>query len=192
MTGLDWLIAIVFILSIVVGVLRGFIREVLSIVSWILAFWLSITFCAQAGNFVAQYVNIPAEAFRISAGFALIFIATLFLFSIISYIVTKLIVKRAIKGTDRILGLFFGATRAVAIVIVVLLLGRGIGLDSKDWWQSSMSLSYFEPLADYVEELLPSQLQASEPEIDSSLIKSDNISCLNSVDCRLKRIKYVT
>ncbi|NNC99212.1 MAG: CvpA family protein [Gammaproteobacteria bacterium] len=164
MSGFDLIIAAIFLVSMLVGVMRGFIREALSITSWILAIWLGITFCDPAGDFIARYISIPADAFRISAGFALIFIGTLFVFSIISYGITKMLVKGAIKGTDRVLGIGFGALRAAAVVVVVMLVARGIGMQGNDWWQNSKYLGYFEPAADYVETLLPQQLQSSAEE----------------------------
>jgi len=167
MSGFDWIIAVIFLLSIVVGVLRGFIREALSIISWIMAIWLAITFCEPAGDFIAQYISIPANAFRVSAGFALVFIGTLFLFSIISFIISKLVVKGAIKGTDRVLGIGFGALRAAAIVIAVLLVARGMGMESSGWWQNSNYLKQFIPAADYVEKLLPSQLHSKQEVIST-------------------------
>jgi len=174
MSGFDWIIAAIFLISIVIGVLRGFIREAMSIVSWVVALWLATTYCQSAGEFVAQYVNIPANAFRTSAGFALVFIATLFLFSLISFIISKLLVKGAIKGTDRVLGLVFGTVRAAAVVIAVMLVARGMGLDQSEWWKESSLLAHFEPAANYIEPLLPEQLQSSqeqeqETEFESSL-----------------------
>lgn len=162
----DLILAVIFLISILVGVMRGFIREALSIASWILAIWLGITFCDPAGEFIARYFSIPADGFRSAAGFALVFIGTLFGFSIISYVISKLLVKGAIKGTDRILGIGFGVLRAGAIVIAVFLVGRGMGMENSDWWQNSKYLGYFEPMANYVETMLPSNLQSSVEVID--------------------------
>jgi membrane protein required for colicin V production len=166
MSGFDWVIGAIFLVSILIGLLRGFIREALSIVSWIMAIWLGITFCEPAGDFIAQFIDIPAAAFRTSAGFALVFIGTLFLFSILSYIISKLVVKGAIKGTDRVLGVGFGALRAIAVVVAVILVARGFGMQSNDWWQNSNYLKYFETTANYVETLLPNNLQSTNEEGD--------------------------
>ena len=70
MSGFDWIIAAIFLISILVGILRGFVKEILSLTSWILAFWLGNRFCHEAGEFLSGFINIPAEAFRIGAGFA--------------------------------------------------------------------------------------------------------------------------
>lgn len=162
MSGFDWVIAVVFLLSIVIGILRGFIREALSVTSWILAIWLALTFSTTVGDYIGQYINIPAQAFRTSVGFGAVFVGTLFFFSIVSYIVSKLLVKGPIKGTDRILGIFFGAARAAGIIVVIILLARGLGMNDSDWWKNSKYLSVFEPAANYFEQLLPAQLQSTD------------------------------
>ena len=180
MSGFDWIIAVIFLFSVIIGVMRGFIKEALSIASWILAFWLANTFCTQVGEYIGQFVDIPAAAFRVSVGFAVIFIGTLFLFSIISYIVSKVLVKGAIKGTDRVLGIFFGVIRAGAIVVVILLVARGLGMDNNDWWQNSNFLSYFEPTANYVEQLLPEQLQSTVDDA-AELLDSEKVDAIGTL-----------
>jgi len=162
MGGFDLIIAAIFLISIIVGVMRGFIREALSIVSWIMAIWLGITFCDPAGDFIAQYFSIPADQFRTAAGFALVFISTLFAFSLLSYLISKLLVKGAVKGTDRVLGIGFGLARGGAIVVALFLVARGMGMENSDWWQNSKYLGYFEPAANYVETMLPDGLQSAD------------------------------
>ncbi len=167
MGGFDWIIAAIFLVSIIVGLFRGFIKESLSITSWIVSIWLAFTFCAEAGEFLHQYIRIPTPKFREWAGFALVFIGALFVFAIISYTITKVFVRGPIKGVDRVLGLGFGAVRAAAIIVALLVVARGFGFDSSDWWQNSKYLSKFEPLMNYVEGLFPEKWQS-----DSGLPKA--------------------
>ena len=167
MSGFDWIIAAIFLISILVGILRGFVKEILSLTSWILAFWLGNRFCHEAGEFLSGFINIPAEAFRIGAGFALVFIGTLFLFSIISFGISKLFMHGAIKGTDRALGVVSGAVRAGAIVVAIMLVARGLGFNNSEWWNQSRLMPHFMPIANYVEPLLPKKLQSSNDEEES-------------------------
>lgn len=162
MGAFDLILAVIFLVSILIGVFRGFIREALSITSWILAIWLGITFCEPAGDFIASYFSIPADGFRAAAGFALVFIGTLFGFSIISYVITKILVQGPIKSTDRVLGIGFGIARAIAIIVAFFLVARGMGFENSGWWNNSKYLGYFEPMANYVETLLPENLQSAE------------------------------
>ena len=155
MGGFDWIIAAILAVSIPVGTFRGFIKESLSLISWILAIWLAFNYCSDAGEFIHQYINIPAPKFREWAGFALVFIATLFIFSLVSYIITKIFVRGPIKGVDRVLGLGFGALRGAAIVVALLVVARGFGLETSDWWKNSQYLAKFEPFMETVEALFP-------------------------------------
>lgn len=180
MSGFDWIIAAVFLVSILVGLMRGFVKESLSVVSWIVAIWLAFTFCTEAGEFLSQSIDIPNQKFRTWAGFALIFIVTLFVFAIISYVITKFFVRGPIKGTDRILGVGFGALRGVAIVVAALIVARGFGLESSDWWQNSKQLPRFEPLVNYVEDLFPEDWRSDAPE-EASLEQKVIQQTLNSL-----------
>lgn len=155
MGGFDWIIAAVLLVSILVGIFRGFIKESLSLISWILAIWLAFNFCGQAGEFIHQYINIPAPRFREWAGFAVVFVSTLLIFSVITYAITKIFVRGPIKGVDRVLGLGFGALRGAAIVVAVLVVAKGFGMDSSEWWQNSQHIGKFEPFITTVEELFP-------------------------------------
>lgn len=163
MSGFDWIIAAVFLVSTLVGIMRGFIKESLSIISWILAIWLAATFCVEAGEFLSNYIDIPNLKFRKWAGFALIFIGTLFLFAIITFVITKFFVRGPIKGTDRVLGIGFGALRAAAIIVAVIIVSRGMGMQDSDWWKNSNFLPRFVPFADSVESLMPADWQSNSP-----------------------------
>lgn len=167
MSGFDIVIVGIFIISMVVGIMRGLIKEALSITSWILAIWLAATFNAVAGDWFSQYINIPNATFRGWIGFTLVFVATLFVFAIISYAITKLLVRGPIKGTDRFLGIFFGAARAGLIIVAMVIVLRGLGLAESEWWQESNLLGYFVPAADAIEPLVFEKLPEAAKSEDS-------------------------
>lgn len=164
MAGIDWIMALIFLVSIIVGVMRGFAKEALSVASWIISIWLAITFCSEAGEFLNQYVRIPNPQFRIWAGFSLIFIGGLVVFALISYAVIKLLIRGPIKGVDRALGVGFGAVRAAAIVVALVIVGRGLAFEEKEWWVDSSYIAHFESMADSVEPLLPDAWTAQSEE----------------------------
>ena len=167
MAGFDWIIAAVILLSIIISIFRGFIKEALSLASWILAIWLGITFCVNAGEFIHQYIQIPTPKFREWAGFAAIFIGTLLLFSLLSYLISKLLIRGPIKGVDRVLGIGFGFLRGIAIVVALLMVVRALGMEDSQWWSNSKHIPRFEPLMDVVEDMLPKSLQREESQVNS-------------------------
>jgi len=158
MSGFDIVIVAIFLISIVVGIMRGLVKEALSIISWIAAIWLAVTFNTQAGEWFAQFVNIPNATFRGWIGFTLVFVGTLFVFAVINFLITKLIVRGPVKTTDRVLGIFFGAARAALIIVAIVIVLRGLGMSDAQWWQDSQLAGYFEPLADVIEPLVFEQL----------------------------------
>jgi len=182
MGGFDWIIAGIFLLSILVGIMRGFIKESLSIVSWIAAVWLAITFCSQAGDVLGQFIDIPNQKFREWGGFAVIFMSTLFVFAIVRHLIVKLFVRGAIKGTDRVLGIGFGALRAGFIVVVFIIIIRGLGVTENGFWADSQLLPYFELPATYVESMLPDDWQTepseSDPQEEDGVLKGKLIDGL--------------
>ncbi len=163
MTAFDLLLLAIFIISTVVGVMRGFVKEALSIVSWILAFWLGYSYCVEAGEWLAQFVSLGEGKLRNSAGFGLVFVGTLFVFAIISYAITKLIVRGPIKGVDRVLGIATGVVRAVAISAVLLVLMQALGMNTSKFWQDSKFVPHLMPAVEFTQQVLPKLWQSDEP-----------------------------
>ena len=136
MGGFDWIIALVFVVSVVVGMWRGFVKEALSLASWIMAFWLAIAFCHEAGDLLGQYVNIPTETFRVWAGFALVFVSTLFAFAMLSMFLTKVFLHGPVKSLDRILGIGFGGLRAAAVIVLLMWVVRASRMPNRSCYRS--------------------------------------------------------
>jgi len=169
MTAFDLLLLAIFVISTVVGVMRGFVKEALSIVSWIVAFWLGYTYCVEAGEFLAQYVSLGEGRLRNSAGFGLIFVVILFAFALITYVITKLIVRGPIKGVDRVLGIATGFVRAVAISAVLLVLMQALGMNSSAFWKESKAVPHLMPAVEFAQRVLPRLWESDEPLEDGEL-----------------------
>ena len=167
MSILDLIIVGIFLISIVIGLMRGFMKEVLSLVYWIAAFFLSITFGPAVGEYLAPLVGINTPLFIEWGGRTIVFIGTLFLGAIITYIVIKALKHKAVKGIDRVLGIVTGAIRAVAIIVAIIIFaGRGFSLEEADWRKESKLVNAFYPVSLYIEKLLPEDWQSSKEEKD--------------------------
>ena len=177
--SVDIIILLITLISVVVGVMRGFIREALSVVSWVLAIWLAITYCKEAGQYLSGYVSISTPALEVALGFATTFIGSLLVFALLTYLIHKLIVQDAIKGTDRMLGALFGVLRAVIIVAAMMVIGRSIDMQTRDWWQNSVLLAQLKPSADILQSLLPSDFQpASQQQVSDALNHAEDIEAI--------------
>lgn len=153
MNWVDYLIITIIIISAGIGIVRGFVKEVLSLVSWAIALWVAFTFHAQAAELLTQYIDTPS--IRIFAAFLGLFVVTLIVGALINHMISKLVQKTGLSGTDRMLGFVFGLLRAVAIVILLILLGRATVMPADPWWQDSTLLGHFEPYAKRVHAFLP-------------------------------------
>lgn len=143
--------------SVLVGFLRGFIREILSILCWVIAFWVAYTFLSFGESLFEQHLP---EGIRTIAGFIVIFIITLLIVSIVSAILYRLFAATGITGTDRTLGGLFGFLRAVLIVSVIVALVGATTLPRSDWWQQSALIRYFVPISDMIIDILPASVRS--------------------------------
>jgi membrane protein required for colicin V production len=121
MNTVDYILVVLMAISGLVGVLRGFIREALSVLVWILALWGAARYGGQLGPLLGGVLEDPV--LQLWAGRTLAFVGILFAGSLLGWLAGYLIRNSAVTGTDRVLGLLFGLARGViAIVLVILVL----------------------------------------------------------------------
>lgn len=149
----DYGILAVVGLSIVVSVWRGFMREVLSLTAWIVAFIVALAFVDKAAAFLQPHVSVPSV--RLILSFGGLFLITLSVGGLVNVLVAKLVQSTGLTGTDRMLGVVFGALRGVVIVAALVLLASFTPLPQDPWWSRSVLLGHFEPLARWLLGFLP-------------------------------------
>lgn len=153
MNWFDLAIIGVVLIFFVIGIVRGFIREVLSLLSWILAFWVAFTFADPISHIFQAYIEAPV--LRIVASFAALFISTLILLTVISFLIHKLLSVSGIKGTDRALGGLFGGVKGLVIIALLMLFAHETVLPQEKWWRNSLLAGHFQPLVLIIRDLLP-------------------------------------
>lgn len=158
----DYAIITTLALSIIVGVWRGFIGEVLALVCWVLAFWVAWMFGPLLAEQFSASISVPSV--RVMLGYTLCFVAVLIAGAIVSYLLRKLVSGSGLSGTDRLLGMIFGLVRGFALVVLVILLMKFTPVVRDDWWQNSRMLPTFERSASWVTSFLPAKIaQYLEP-----------------------------
>ena len=157
----DYAIIAVIAISALISVIRGFIREALSLITWGLASGLGFLFAKPLGHYFAA--TIPHPTLRLAIGFAIIFLGVLILGAIINSIISTLVKKTGLSSTDRLLGIIFGLARGFLVVVILLMLTKLTALDQQNWWYESALIKQFEPLESWLQQRLQRQLKTYLP-----------------------------
>jgi membrane protein required for colicin V production len=152
----DWALLAVLALSVIVGLWRGAVFEVLSLAGWLAAYLVAQLFTAQAAPHVT--IGEAGSALNHAATFALIFLGTLVVWAIASRLVRLLIHATPLKALDRVLGAGFGLLRGavllLALATVVLLTPAARSAD----WQASQGAAWLTALLQGLKPMLPAEL----------------------------------
>lgn len=143
MNWADWTIIAIIALSSLIGVSRGLIKEALSLVNWFAAFVIAMTFKVELAALMTELVATPS--LRQLAAFAILFIVTLIAGSLLSGLLAQLVKATGLSGTDRLLGLVFGAIRgAIVVLALVIILPKLIPVTQDGWWQQAQLIDDFQ------------------------------------------------
>lgn len=153
MSIVDYAIIGVVLVSTLISLVRGFVKEVLSLLTWIAAFVIAMGFSQSAAVFVPKAVDIPSA--RVALAFLVLFVLVLIVGGIINWIISTLVNKTGLSGTDRSVGMVFGLARGVFIVSVLVLLAELTAMPKEAWWQSSVFIPQFMVFAGWIHALLP-------------------------------------
>jgi membrane protein required for colicin V production len=155
----DYIIIGLVALSAFIGLIRGFVREALSILAWVVALAVAFYFAPLAAGYLEPYITTPS--LRQGAAFAGLFTATLLLAAMVNFLLAKLVDKTGIKGTDRFLGLLFGIARGALVVALLVLAASLTPFPNDPWWGESRLLPYFEDMAVWLTGFLPEDMADS-------------------------------
>jgi len=153
MAWLDFAFFGIVLLSLVIGMLRGFVREVLSLASWILAIVIALKFAPLAASQLQGVIQ--AAPARIAIAYALVFFGVLIVGAIVSHLVSVLIRSSGLRPIDRMLGLGFGLLRGVLLIVAVVMIAGFSSLHEESWWQQSRLASQLQPAAKSLQTLIP-------------------------------------
>ncbi len=159
MIGVDYAILGILLISSFISLVRGFVKEALSLVGWVLAFWVSLSFAVPLSKLFESSSDDPT--LRLIIAFVVLFVLSLIVSAVINFFASRLVQRTGLTGTDRFLGVIFGFLRGAVLVSVLVLLAGLTTLPKEDWWDDSFLLFRFQAIAMWVRELLPSDVAAS-------------------------------
>ncbi len=153
MLMIDWVILAVVLISALISIKRGFVKEMLSLASWIAAFIIARIFSGHLEILLVQWIETPSA--RYGAAFAILFAATLIVGAMINNLVGELVRVTGLAGTDRMFGIVFGVARGLILVTAAVYGLQMTALSSDPWWKESALLPHFELMVSWSKDILP-------------------------------------
>ena len=139
MNWVDASILIVTGLSFFFGIWRGLVREVLSLVSWVVAFLMARNYSEVVADVL--FNSLDNLTVRYMAAFALIFIGIMMIGAFVTFLMSKILIFTGLSFVDRVLGGLFGIARGVLIVMVGLFFSSFF-FPQEEYWQQSKLIPY--------------------------------------------------
>ncbi|HWU76697.1 MAG TPA: CvpA family protein [Rhodanobacter sp.] len=157
MNWTDYIIIAILAISVMVGLWRGLISEVLALAIWVAAFWVAWAFGPAVAAHFDRLITLPSA--RIIVGYGICFIAVLILGALLRFIIGRLVESTGLSGTDRLLGMLFGFFRGVLLVTLLVFLIGFTAFTRDPWWQQSVLLPQFQRVAAWLEQRVPASAQ---------------------------------
>lgn len=172
MNWLDGVILVILALSVLIGLMRGLVAELLSLVIWIAAFWVAALFGPGVAAQFDNVISLPVA--RICLGYAICFFGVLLIGAIVRFAARKLIWSTGLTGIDSLLGVVFGFVRGVLVVTIIVFLVGLTAVTREPWWQQSTLRPQFQGMAAWLgQNIPPSVADHLHPEAMLDKLKSE-------------------
>jgi len=149
----DYIVLAIIAISVLVGAIRGFIKEAFSLCVWAAAFLIAFQYSGALAIHLEDHIALPSA--RTSLVFAGLFLSVLLVGGLLTFLVGKLVEKTGLSGTDRLLGAVFGGVRGLALVLAIILIAGLTPIPQDPWWQQSRVIQRLMPLAEWSASYLP-------------------------------------
>lgn len=155
---IDLIFISILAISTLIGLIRGVIREVLSLVGLAASIYLAFTFADKLSKqYTSKFLEEPQISYIVT--FVLIIVATLFCVTLINLFFSQLLKASGLSFVNRFFGAMFGLIRgAVFCSILVMVMGFVPGMSSKTWWQASTLAPIFKNLTKATFKYLPKEI----------------------------------
>ncbi len=154
----DYIILAIILISMVISLLRGFVKEALSLAGWVLAVVIGFTYMDRLAIILQPKLSsLPASILAVIA-FSILLILTLIVVALINNLIAKLVEKTGLTGTDRAIGMLFGIARGVVLVGILILLAGFTAVPQDAWWKESLLIGHFQQFAMILAGFLPDDM----------------------------------
>ncbi len=135
MTVFDYVVLAVLAVSVLLGLWRGVVGEILALLAWVVAFLVARAEAAEVANWLPAQIGDPA--LRLAAAYAVVVVAVLLGFALVRLLLKLLLRAAGLGLLDRLLGGAFGAFRGVLVVLVAVLVAGMTPLPKMEWWREA-------------------------------------------------------
>ncbi|MGH8649768.1 MAG: CvpA family protein [Burkholderiales bacterium] len=156
MTVIDIIVLVIIGISVVYGVFRGLVREVLALLAWVASFLLANLLAPDAAKLLPQ--AIASEEIRLLVSFVAVFIVVLVGSSVLAILASKLVKVVGLGPADRVVGGIFGLARGLLLVMILVLLAGLTSLPRQSAWSGAALKGPLEACAEYIKTWLPADL----------------------------------
>ncbi len=158
----DWLLLVVLLASMLVGLWRGLVYEVLSLAGWVAAFVVAQWLAADVVLWLPVVQGAP-ESVQYAVAFALVFIATVFAAGFLSWLIKKLVETVGLRPVDRTLGGVFGLARGLVLLLALTVVLQLTGMSRDSWWATAQGPVWLDNILTGLKPLLPQSFVAYLP-----------------------------
>lgn len=158
MNYLDLVLGGIVLLSALIGLARGLVKEVLSLIAWAVAIYVAWRFAEpMAEDHIRKFIDDALISYL--AAFGILFLVTLFVVGLLNMIIAQILTSTGLSGFDRFLGMLFGLARGLVIgALVVFVIGL-TPLTKESWWLTSRLAPGFENVGAWGWERLPQNVR---------------------------------
>jgi membrane protein required for colicin V production len=151
MTGLDFVVIGILLLSALLGLWRGLVHELMALLGWPIAFVL----CKLLAGHMAPLLPLKEEAARIAGAYVIVFIAALIVWSVLTRLLVKLLKAVGSGWSDRVLGGFFGLLRGGMVLLVLVWMVGLTNYFEQPFWRNALTSKTLEDAALLTKSWLP-------------------------------------
>ena len=149
---IDWAIIAIIAVSAMISLARGFVKEALSLLTWVVAGLVAWLFGGALAGHLSPFIETPS--IRVIVACSILFILTLVLGGLINYLIGQLVRVTGLSGTDRFLGMIFGAARGALLIVVAVGMLSLAPVEADTWWRQSELIPHFLLVADWSKNMI--------------------------------------
>lgn len=147
--AVDWAIISVVVISTLISIMRGFVKEALSLGTLIAAILIARLFGNQVADMLVDFISVPS--LRLAAAYGGLYLATMIIGGMINHLVYQVVRIAGLSSINRILGMGFGFVRGGLIVVVAVAIMARMPISEDPWWQSSRLIPQVIVTADWLQ-----------------------------------------